>query len=268
MAAQASTSGGLLFEVDGAVATITLNRPHVGNALDIPMSRELMELAIRCEGDAAIRCVVLGGAGKLFCGGGDVAAFAAAGDDLPDFLREITSYLHQAIAVFARMDKPLVTAVNGSAAGAGIGLAILGDVVLAEPTASFSLAYTGIGLTPDGGTTWLLPRLIGLRRAQELCLTNRKVRAEEAVSLGLVTRLVEAGTLAAETKTLADTLARSATAALGATRKMLVESYSNTLESQLALESRTISNQSRNYEGREGVTAFLEKRAPRFLKED
>src|SRR3954471_19331580 len=101
------TQNGVLFEVDGPVATITLNRPDVGNALDIPMSRELMELAIRCEGDAAIRCVVLTGAGKLFCGGGDVAAFAAAGDDLPEFLREITSYLHAAISVFARMDKPV-----------------------------------------------------------------------------------------------------------------------------------------------------------------
>jgi 2-(1,2-epoxy-1,2-dihydrophenyl)acetyl-CoA isomerase len=261
-------ANGVLFEVSGPVATITLNRPEVGNALDIPMSRELMELAIRCEGDAAIRCVVLTGAGKLFCGGGDVAAFAAAGDDLPNFLREITSYLHSAISVFARMDKPLVTAVNGSAAGAGIGLAILGDIALAEPTASFSLAYTGIGLTPDGGTTWLLPRLVGLRRAQELCLTNRKVRADEAASLGLVTRVVEAGALAAETAKAAADLAKGATAALGATRKMLVESTSNTLESQLALESRVISNQSRNAEGREGVTAFLEKRAPRFLKED
>lgn len=261
-------ANGVLFQVDGPVATITLNRPDVGNALDIPMSRELMELAIRCEGDAAIRCVVLTGAGKLFCGGGDVAAFAAAGDALPDFLREITSYLHSAIAVFARMDKPLVTAVNGSAAGAGIGLAILGDIALAEPSASFSLAYTGIGLTPDGGTTWLLPRLIGLRRAQELCLTNRKVRAEEAASLGLVTRVVEPGTLAVEAGKVAGDLARGATGALGATRKMLVESISNTLDSQLQLESRVISNQSRNPEGREGVTAFLEKRAPRFLKED
>ena len=261
-------ANGVLFEVDGPVATITLNRPDVGNALDIPMSRELMELAIRCEGDAAIRCVVLTGAGKLFCGGGDVAAFAAAGDALPDFLREITSYLHSAISIFARMDKPLVTAVNGSAAGAGIGLAILGDIALAEPSASFSLAYTGIGLTPDGGTTWLLPRLIGLRRAQELCLTNRKVRAEEAASLGLVTRVVEAGMLTAETAKVAAELAKGATGALGATRKLLVESVSNTLDSQLQLESRAISSQSRNYEGREGVTAFLEKRAPRFLKED
>jgi 2-(1,2-epoxy-1,2-dihydrophenyl)acetyl-CoA isomerase len=223
---------------------------------------------MRCEADAAIRCVVLTGTGKLFCGGGDVAAFAGAGDDLPKMLREITVYLHAAISVLARMEKPLVTAINGSAAGAGIGLALLGDVALAEPTASFSLAYTGIGLTPDGGATWLLPRLIGLRRTQELCLTNRRVKAEEAASLGLVTRLVEAGTLAAETRTLTDQLARSATAALGATRKLLLESSTNSLEDQLALESSVISHQALNFEGREGVTAFFEKRAPRFVKED
>ena len=183
-------ANGVSFSCEGAIATLTLDRPQAGNAIEIPMAREFMELAIRCEGDAAIRCVVLTGAGKLFCGGGDVAAFANAGDQLPEFLREITSYLHAGIAALARMDKPLVVAVNGSAAGAGIGLAIMGDVVLCDPAASFSLAYTGIGLTPDGGTTWLLPRLIGLRRAQELCLTNRKVRADEAASLGLVTRVV------------------------------------------------------------------------------
>ena len=105
-------ANGARFEIDGSIATITLDRPEVGNALDIPMSRELMDLAIRCEGDSAIRCVVLTGAGKLFCGGGDVAGFSAAGDQLPEHLREITSYLHSAIAVFARMEKPLVVAVT------------------------------------------------------------------------------------------------------------------------------------------------------------
>jgi 2-(1,2-epoxy-1,2-dihydrophenyl)acetyl-CoA isomerase len=267
MAAQ--SKNGVRFEVDGSIATITLDRPAVGNALDIPMCRELMELAIRCEGDAAIRCVVLTGEGKLFCGGGDVAAFSGAGDLLPEFLREITSYVNAAISVFVRMPKPLVVAVNGSAAGAGIGLAIVGDIVLADPAASFSLAYTGIGLTPDGGTTWLLPRLIGLRRTQELCLTNRKVKAEEAASLGLVTRVVEAGALAQETAALAQQFAKAATTALGSTRRLLAESYSNTLETQLALEGQSISAQARKGgEGREGVAAFIEKRAPQFTKED
>jgi 2-(1,2-epoxy-1,2-dihydrophenyl)acetyl-CoA isomerase len=259
---------GIRFEVEGAIGTITLDRPDVGNAVDIPMARAFMEVAIRCEGDAAIRCVVVTGAGKLFCGGGDVAAFAKAGDELPEFLREITAYLHSGVAALARMDKPLIVAVNGSAAGAGIGLAVMGDIVLCDPAASFSLAYTGIGLTPDGGTTWLLPRLIGLRKAQELCLTNRKVRAEEAASLGLVTRVTAEGKLAEETAALAAQLARGATSALGATRQLLLESFPATLEDQLARESRTISTQARGPEGREGVAAFLEKRAPKFMKED
>jgi len=144
----------------------------------------------------------------------------------------------------------------------------MGDIVLCDPSASFSLAYTGIGLTPDGGTTWLLTRLVGLRRAQELCLTNRKVKADEAASLGLVTRVVEAGAVGQEAAQLAAQLARGATGALGATRRMLVESFSNTLERQLSLESQTISTQSRGPEGREGIAAFLEKRAPKFTKED
>jgi 2-(1,2-epoxy-1,2-dihydrophenyl)acetyl-CoA isomerase len=260
-------ANGVSFKVEGAIATITLDRPQVGNAVDIPMAREFMELAIRCEGDAGVRCVVLTGSGKLFCGGGDVQAFAGAGDKLPDFLREITSYLHAGIAALARMDKPLVVAVNGSAAGAGIGLAVMGDIVLCDPAASFSLAYTGIGLTPDGGTTWLLPRLIGLRRAQELCLTNRKVRAEEAASLGLVTRVVAEGKLAEETAAVAQQFAKAATGALGATRKLLLESLSSGLENQLARESLAIAAQARGGEGREGVTAFIEKRAPNFTKE-
>ena len=259
---------GVRFEVEGPIARITLDRPKVGNALDLATSRELMELAIRCEGDASIRCIVLTGEGRLFCAGGDVASFAGAGDRLPEFLREITLHLHAAVSVFARMPKPLVVAMNGPAAGAGVALAALGDIVLADPSAAFTLAYTGIGLTPDGGATWLLPRLIGLRRAQELCLTNRKVGAEEAASLGLVTRVVAQGALAEEAAVVARQLASSACAALGATRRLLLDSLSNTLDDQLSLESRTISAQSQNSEAREGIAAFLEKRAPRFTGED
>lgn len=257
-------ANGVRFEHEGPVAKIVLDRPDVGNALDIAMARELMELAIRCEGDDNVRCVHLTGNGRLFCAGGDVAAFSGAGDRLPVFLREITAYLHSAIAVFARMDKPLLVAVNGPAAGAGVGLAILGDIVLADPSAHFTLAYTGIGLSPDGGTTWLLPRLVGLRRAQELCLTNRRVPANEAASMGLVTRVVDAGALTAEAEKVAGELARSATRALGTTRRLLVDSFSNSLETHMELESRAIAAISGGAEGREGIAAFLEKRKPRF----
>ncbi len=256
---------GIIFERDGAIARIVLDRPEAGNALTIPMARELMEGAIRCEGDSGIRCVLLTGSGKLFCAGGDIIGFSGAGDALPDYLREITTYVHAAIMSFARMDKPVVVAVNGPAAGGGIGFALVGDIVLADPSAHFTLAYTAIGMSPDCGATWLLPKLVGLRRAQELCLTNRRVGAEEAAAIGLISRVVEAGTLADEANTVAGQLAAGATTALGATRRLLLESASNSLEAHLDLESRLISGQARTAEGREGVAAFVAKRPPHYV---
>lgn len=256
-------SGSVLLERDGAVATITLNRPEVGNALDMPTARALMDAVIACDEDDAVRCVLLTGAGKLFCAGGDVASFAKAGDHLPAFLKEITVYVHAAVARLMRMNKPVVTAVNGSAAGAGVSLAILGDIVLAGPKAQFALAYGAIGLSPDGGATWLLPRLIGLRRAQELCLRNKRVPAEEAAAIGLVTRVVE-GDLLAEAMEVAQDLARAATPALGVTRRLLLDSATASLETQLDAESRGIAGLARTAQGKEGITAFLEKRPPNF----
>ena len=255
---------GLRLERDEGVARLTLDRPDVGNAIDIPMARAFMEAAIALDEDDAVRCILLSGAGRLFCAGGDVAAFSGAGDALPAFLKEITAYLHSGIARLMRTAKPMVTAVNGPAAGAGLGLALLGDIVLAGASAHFTLAYTGLGLSPDGATTWLLPRLVGLRRAQEMCLTNRRVLAEEAVQIGLVTRIVPDDELAAEATKLAETLAAGATSALGATRRLLLYSDANTPETQMELESRSIAVQARTADGREGVKAFVEKRKPTF----
>jgi 2-(1,2-epoxy-1,2-dihydrophenyl)acetyl-CoA isomerase len=254
---------GIRVERDGAVARLTLDRPDMGNALDIPMARALFEAAIALDEDDAVRCVVLTGAGKLFCAGGDVGAFVGAGDRLPAFLKEVTAYLHAAQLRLLRMDKPLVTAINGAAAGAGIGLAVIGDIALAAPQASFTLAYTGIGLSPDGGATWLLPRLIGMRHAQELCLRNRRVGAEEAAALGLVTRL-PVGDLIEEATAIAHELASGATPALGATRRLLLDNANASLETQLDAESRSIAALSRTDEAREGVAAFAARRAPDF----
>jgi 2-(1,2-epoxy-1,2-dihydrophenyl)acetyl-CoA isomerase len=254
---------GLRFELEAGVARITLDRPDVGNAIDIPLARALMEAAITCDESDGIRAVLLTGAGKLFCAGGDIRAFEQAGDELGAFLKEVTGYLHMAIARFARMDKPLVTAVNGAAAGAGFSLAILGDIALAAPNAQFTLAYSGIGLSPDGGSSWLLPRLVGLRRAQELCLRNTRVNAREAAEMGLITRVAE-GDLQTEAGAIAAELAAGATSALGAARRLLLDSFSNTLETQMELESRSMAAQGRHPDGREGVAAFLNRRPPRF----
>lgn len=259
-----SAPNSLLIERHGSVAVLTLNRPDVGNAIDVPLARALMEAAIACDDDDGVRCVVLAGKGRFFCAGGDVGAFAAAGDGAGALIAEITAYLHVAIARLARMGKPLVTAINGPAAGAGFSLAILGDIVLAARSAHFTLAYTAIGLTPDGGSTWLLPRLVGLRRAQELVLTNRRVVAEDAATLGLVTRVVDDAALAAETQALASDLATSATAALGQARRLLLGSFDSSLETQMELESRAIAEAARTPHGREGVRAFLGKRKPDF----
>jgi 2-(1,2-epoxy-1,2-dihydrophenyl)acetyl-CoA isomerase len=254
----------LLFERDGAIARLTLNRAAVGNAIDMELGRALMAAAIACDEDATIRCVVLTGAGRLFCAGGDIGAFAQAGAGLPALLKELTAYLHMAVSRLARMGKPLICAVNGPAAGAGLSLAVLGDIVLAARSSHFTVAYTGIGLTPDGGSSWLLPRLVGHRRAQELMLTNRRVGAQEAGEMGLVTRVVEDADLAAETTALAQQLCGAATRALGRTRGLLLSSLTATLETQMEAESRAIADSARGPEGLEGVAAFLQKRKPHF----
>lgn len=254
----------ILLERAGGIATVTLNRPLVGNAIDVPLARALMEAAIACDEDDTIRCVVLTGAGKMFCAGGDVSGFASAGEAVPTLLKELTAYVHSAISRFSRMDKPLVTSINGAAAGAGFSLAVLGDIALAARSAKFALAYSGIGLSPDGGSSWLLPRLVGLRRAQELALTNKRVTADEAAALGLVTRTVDDEALAAEAAAVAAQLASSATRAIGRTRNLLLSSFGNSLEEQMELEARAIAASGRDAEGREGIAAFLAKRKPDF----
>ena len=253
------------FEREGAVAIVTLNRPTAGNSINSALSKALMEAAITCDEDDSIRCVLLTGEGRMFCAGGDVASFSEAGDQVPALLKELTAYLHMAIARFARMGKPLVVAVNGAAAGAGFSLAMLGDLVLASPSAKFTLAYGQIGLSPDGGASWLLPRLVGLRKAQEFALTPKVAGAQEAADIGLVTRVVE-GELMEEAKALAAQLSSSAIRAAGRTRNLFLASTSDTLETHLELEARTISASARDAEAREGIAAFLEKRKPDFSR--
>jgi len=254
----------LLFAVENSIARLTLNRPDTGNAIDLDLAWALVEAAIRCDADAAIRCVVLTGAGRLFCAGGDIGLFASAGERAPALLSELAGTLHMAISRFARMSKPLLVLVNGPAAGAGFSLAMMGDVVLASRAAHFTAAYGGIGLTPDGGMSWNLPRLVGLRKAQEMILTNRRVPADEAERIGLVTRAVEAAALEDEGAATALSLSRSATVALGAARALLLTGFAAGLETQLEEEARAISAAGGRAEFREGIAAFLGKRKPNF----
>ena len=255
----------LLFDVQDHVARLTLNRPDSGNAMNAALMRELCDVAIRCDEDPEIRAVVITGAGKMFCAGGDLRSFAAKGDGLAAHLKEITHDLHAAVSRLSRMDAPVVSAVNGVAAGAGFSLACAADMVLAAESARFTVAYTGVGLSPDGSCSFFLPRLVGLRRSQELMLTRRILEASEALDWNLVTRVVPDDDLEAESAKLAAQLAAGPTLAFGGVKRLLLHSSGDHLESQMEHEARCIADAARSADAREGIAAFLEKRAAGFV---
>jgi 2-(1,2-epoxy-1,2-dihydrophenyl)acetyl-CoA isomerase len=250
-------------ETRGSVALVTLNRPDSANTINLETAMDLLAAAMTCGRNPAVRAVVLTGSGRNFCFGGDLRAIASKGSAADGYLRELTGYLHSAISHFVRMDAPVIAAVNGTAAGAGVGLVAMADLGVCGASAKFNLAYTGVGLTPDGGTSFLLPRAIGAKRTMELLLLNRPLTAAEALSWGLVNRVVPDAGLLDEALELADRLARGATRAFGKTKRLLAHSL-GTFESHMVLESETIAAQGVSPEGMEGINAFLEKRKPNF----
>ncbi|MGQ2934055.1 enoyl-CoA hydratase/isomerase family protein [Sphingopyxis sp.] len=252
----------LALSVEDGVATLRLSRPDAGNAIGLEMAKALAEMSSEISARDDIRCVLLTGSGRFFCVGGDIGAFRAAGEAVPQLLQQITAALHEAISHLARMPKPLVVAVNGAAAGAGLSLAALGDIVISARSASFTMAYTGIGLTPDGGATAILPRLIGLRRTQELAFTNRRLSADEAAAIGLVTEVVDDSELEGQAAALASRLRNGPVSAFANIRSLLMSGLP--LDQQMDLEARTICDAAGSPEGREGIAAFLDKRRPVF----
>lgn len=254
----------LAFEQSDAVARITLNRPGAANGFNEPMMRELAEVAARCEADPTVKAVTLTGAGKFFSAGGDLKGMADAGDARGVYVRRLANHLHRAVSTFARMDAPLIVAVNGMAAGGGFSLAIAGDLVIAGKSAAFNMAYTRAGLSPDGSASHQLPRLVGLRRAQELMLTNRTLSAAEALDWGLVTAVVEDDQLHTEVEALAAQFARGAKGANRNIKQLLLASPGNDLETQMEMEARLVSACADSIDGREGIDAFINKRSPKF----
>ncbi len=254
----------LLFDIRENVAHIMLNRPEAANSINEEMGKDLMYAALRCDEDPEIRAVLISGAGKIFSGGGDLKAFLAKGDQLPYHVKEITTYLHAAISRLTRMDAPVVAAVHGAVAGAGMSIAIACDVVVAAETTRFMVAYTRAGLVPDGSSTYFLPRIVGLKRALELTLTNRMFSAQEALQWGLVTRVVADNELLAQARAIAVQLAAGPTRAYGVSKRLLHSGWTETLETQMENESQAIANSARTADAREGITAFLEKRKPQY----
>ena len=250
----------LLYELADDVATITLNRPERMNALNALMRSELV--AALAQAGQTARVVVLTGAGSAFCAGQDLGEAASIAEiDLEQVLREEYEPLIERIET---SPVPVIAAVNGAAAGAGANVALAADIVIAARSASFIEAFARIGLIPDAGGTWRLPRLVGMARAIGMCLLAEPVEAEQAAAWGLIWQVVEDGALMARAGEIAGHLARGPTLAYRLTREALRAAGTNGLADQLALEARLQGEAGRSRDFLEGVAAFLEKRPPRF----
>ena len=254
----------LNFDVDSGVATITLNRPEALNAMSPAMAKELHEVALQIDANNSVRAVILTGTGKAFCAGGDLGAFVAAGEQARTLILQMTGDLHLALSRLSRNRAPVIAAVNGTAAGAGFSLAMAADLAIAEEQAVFTMAYTNAGLSPDGSSTYFMPRKIGDRRTRELMLTNRLLTAPEALDWGVVNQVVEGGGALAAARVMAAGMAQGPTEAYAQVKRLLDSSFSQSLETQMELEARAIADQVASVDGQEGMLAFVEKRKPQF----
>ena len=254
----------VLYEKDNRVANIALNRPEKLNAFDGTMHDELYRALDSVAEDEEIRCVVLRGEGRAFSAGADLAQIVqdADGDpDLGEYLRDTYSRL---VKRMVRIEKPIIAAVHGPVYGAGVGLALACDLRIAAENTKFSVAFIKIGLMPDAGVTFLLPRVIGLGRAMEMSMLGDAVDAEEAYRIGLVNRVVADGSLSEEARNLANRLAVMPTVALGRIKDALYASFERNVETALEAEAEGQTFCGYTQDHKEGVTAFFEKREPRF----
>jgi len=258
----------LNYEIDGQVAYLTMNRPEARNALSLEMRTEIRDRLQEAELNEDIRCIVLRGAGEHFLAGGDVKSFMAFTKLPPEERRlTFTNRIHGLNAIMyamRRLNKPVIASVRGAAAGAGVSLALCCDLVVASEDAFFTLAYSKIASSPDGGASYYLPRLVGTKRAMEIALLGDRFTAKEALDMGLINRVVPTEELAAKTKELADRLANGLTRAYGNIKKLILAASDNSLEQQLQAEAETFGETVMADDWIEGVVAFNEKRKPDF----
>ena len=252
------------YDVTGGVATVELDRPEAGNAIDPTMVEDLDEATFRAAHDPAVRAVLIRGTGRSLSVGGDLAYFTRHADDIPARLRGIIDRYHVTLDRLATLEAPVVCAVHGALAGGGLGLAHVADIVVAAEDARFAVGYGAIGLASDGANTWYLPRLVGMRRAQEMFLLNRVLTGTEALDAGLITEVVPAAELAARAAELATALAAGPTRAFGHMKALLLASQDADLSRQLAEETRHMTASGATDDAREGITAFVERRRPEF----
>lgn len=249
--------------IKGGIARLTLTNGKKGNPLGPVLGRELRDAAIILDETPGLRVVRLSAEGNNFCVGGDLNVFNGI-DNLSAAVKVMTADYHSALSKLLRMDAPIVTAVQGAVAGAGVALAALGDIVIASANSNYTIAYTAIGFSPDGASTYILPRVIGMRRFQELALTNRRIDANEAAAIGLVTEVCADDALQTRADELTARLAAGPTGAFAATRRLLLSTFSSTLETQLEWEARFLSEQCRTDDVKEGIDAALNRRPAIF----
>ena len=255
----------ILFEVKGGVAIITLNRPEKFNAITSPMALRLQSILDECATDANTRSVYLTGNGRAFCAGQDLSEMS--GDKAPGFDRILAEHYNPIVSRIRNMEKPVVCAVNGVAAGAGANIAICCDIVVAAASASFIQAFSKVGLIPDSGGTFTLPRLVGFQKATALMMLGDKLSAADAEKYGMLYKVFADDVFAAESMKIAAVLASMPTKALAYTKQALNASLHNSFEAQLRVEDKLQFAAANTYDYNEGVAAFLEKRAPVFKGE-
>ncbi len=255
----------IILEKEDGVATITLNRPASFNALNFEMGKELVDAIEKCTKDVGVKVLVVTGAGKAFCSGGDLkAAKEWSGNNFGDFFRQLTKFLDRVILDIRMVPKPVIASVNGPAAGAGFSLALACDLRIASDKALFRQAFTSVGLVPDCGWTFHLPKLVGLGKASELVFLDKVLTAEEAEKLGLVSHVVPEAKLKEVTSEVAEQLARGPSLAFARAKALLNSVWTSSLESQLENERQKIALSGETKDFREALSAFFEKRKPKF----
>lgn len=247
------------------VAQLRLNRPEQANGMNIELLTALLAAIHACAADDTVRAVLLSGAGANFCGGGDVQEFAARGHDLPAYIDDATALLSEAAAALMTLEVPVVAMVHGVAAGGGgLGLVCASDIVLAGESAKFRSAATRVAMAPDAGSSVTLTALVGARKAMEIFLTDPLIEAEEALAIGLVTRVVPDAELESTALALAQKLASGPTQSLGATKRLVWEGLGPDMHQRLDAEARAVTRLSGTADAREGLAAVIERRRPAF----
>lgn len=248
-----------LLAVDGPVATLTLNRPNAFNSINLAIAQRLEQLAVQVEADDNIRVLVIEGAGRAFCGGGDIQVFGASMDNLEPVIRELLKHFHAFTTALRRMPKVVLSSVHGSAAGAGLSLAFMADMCIAADDAKFTAAYHKLGISPDGGGTIGVTEIVGARRAMQIFLADGSFSAQQGYDWGMIAKLVPAADLKAATRELALRIAQNAPAAIAATKALIHQSRFTSVAQQLDAEVENITGCMRHDEFRKAVDKFLTK---------